>query len=153
MAKSICLLGIFVVLLATPAWAVRYVDNGNGTVTDTQTKLVWQQPDDGTTKSWEEAITYCENLDLGSRVDWRLPNFRALQSLVDDTRVNPAMDPIFVGARWDLAAGYWSSTTFFGTGATATTDLARAVEFANGNSSQDAKVNNYFYVRCVSGGL
>lgn len=153
MAKITFFFGIIVLLMATPVWAERYADNTNGTVTDTQTKLVWQQTDDGITKSWEEAITYCENLNLGGRLDWRLPNFRALQSLVDDARFNPAMDPVFVGAKWDQVAAYWSSTTFFGTGTTATTDLARAVEFANGNSSQDSKVNNYFYVRCVSGGL
>lgn len=152
MLKILSLLSALALLPASPVWAARYVDNLNGTVTDTRTKLLWQQTDDGAKRSWEQAITYCEDLSLAGEVNWRLPNFRALQSIVDDTKFNPAMDPVFIGAKWDFQAAYWSSTTIMYT-PPPTPPIARAVEFANGNSSQDAKVNNYFYVRCVSGGL
>ncbi|NTV15309.1 MAG: DUF1566 domain-containing protein [Desulfobulbaceae bacterium] len=148
MVKNINLLGVLLVLQAVPVWAGRYVDNGNGTVTDSQTKLIWQQNDDGAQRDWEAAITYCENLTLAGNVNWRLPNFRALQSLVDDSRFNPAIDPIFTGTKLDM--GYWSSTTKVDT-----PDVARAIVFNNGNGDQNNKgvMYPYFYTRCVSGGL
>ncbi len=96
-----------------------YVDNGDGTVTDQATGLMLQQADDGITRNWEEALAYAENLALAGYDDWRLPNIKELQSIVDYTRApdaeNPdiqgaAIDPIFqVSDPW--AAYYWSSTT------------------------------------------
>ena len=41
-----------------------YQDNGDGTVTDLNTNLMWQQSDDGTTRNWQEALDYCEALTL-----------------------------------------------------------------------------------------
>lgn len=69
-----------------------YTDNGNGTVTDNVTGLIWQQSpntdgdsdidaDDKLTHT--EAQTYCENLTLGSNSDWRLPDIKQLYSLID----------------------------------------------------------------------
>jgi hypothetical protein len=98
----------------------RFVDHGDGTVTDTCTGLMWQKgtvdvngsgaietewPGDRLT--WSDALTYCENLDFAGHSDWRLPNVRELQSIVDYGRWGPAIDPLFE-AELDL---YWSSTT------------------------------------------
>jgi hypothetical protein len=71
--------------------------DGNGTVID----------DGSDTVSWCSAIAYCENLDFARHDDWRLPNLRELQSLVDYGTFSPSIDPVF-GA---FSASYWSSTS------------------------------------------
>lgn len=53
--------------------AARFVDNGDGTVTDTLLKVMWQKGDSGKEVTFEEAQKYCQNLRLGSHADWRLP--------------------------------------------------------------------------------
>ena len=59
-----------------------YTDNGDGTVFDSGTNLVWYK----TTvsgKTWAEALKYCENLEFAGHSDWRLPNRNELVSIVD----------------------------------------------------------------------
>jgi hypothetical protein len=63
-----------------------FVDNGDGTVTDDATGLMWQQTDSGDGMQWEDALAYAEGLSLASHDDWRLPNAKELQSIVDYTR-------------------------------------------------------------------
>ena len=98
--------------------AGRFVDNGDGTVTDSCTGLMWQKNTadvdgngtvtEGTdTTSWCNAIAYCEDLVFAGHDDWRLPNLRELQSLVDYGRFSPSIDPVF-GA---FSSAYWSSTS------------------------------------------
>jgi hypothetical protein len=56
--------------------AQRFVDNLDGTVTDTKTGLMWQQADDDVLRKWDEAGAYCESLVLpssGAYSDWRVP--------------------------------------------------------------------------------
>ncbi|HQW04345.1 MAG: DUF1566 domain-containing protein [Flavobacteriales bacterium] len=77
-----------------------FIDNGDGTITDNATGLMWQQSDNGTTYNWENALSYAENLTLTDHSDWRLPNAKELQSIVDYTRSpgatsSPAIDPLF----------------------------------------------------------
>ena len=62
---STLLILLVALLLCSPqAFAQRYTDNGDGTVTDTDTGLVWQQADDGTTRTWEEASPYLLTIPL-----------------------------------------------------------------------------------------
>jgi len=61
---------------------------------------MWQQADDGIERDWENALSYAENLVLASYSDWRLPNAKELQSIVDYTRCpavtnSAAIDPLF----------------------------------------------------------
>ena len=59
-----------------------YTNNGDGTITDTDTSLMWTQlPGPATT--WDSALTYAENLTTGGYSDWRLPNIKELQTLTD----------------------------------------------------------------------
>jgi hypothetical protein len=85
----------------------RFTDNGDGTVTDHCTGLMWQK-DTGGTFAWPEALTYCENLSLAGHEDWRLPNVRELQSLVHYGRFQPAIHPVFSATT--VSNWYWSST-------------------------------------------
>lgn len=100
-----------------------FVDNGDGTVSDHATGLMWQKADDGVARDWEEALAYAENLELGTHSDWRLPNAKELQSIVDYTRSpqttnSPAIDPIFDTTEINDPEGnpgqypfFWSGTT------------------------------------------
>ena len=51
----------------------RFVDNGDGTVTDTRRKIMWQKGDNGKEVTFEGAQEYCKTLRLGGYADWRLP--------------------------------------------------------------------------------
>ncbi|MCP4704264.1 MAG: DUF1566 domain-containing protein, partial [candidate division Zixibacteria bacterium] len=99
-----------------------FVDNGNGTIMDSATGLMWQQSDSIKGMNWKDALKYAENLELGGHDDWRLPNAKELQSIVDysrspDTTGSPAVDPVFKTSSILNEAGkkdypyYWSSTT------------------------------------------
>jgi hypothetical protein len=86
-----------------------FIDNGNSTVTDNRTNLIWQQGLTGYLPvAWESALSYCQGLSLGGYSDWRLPNIKELESITDDTRWNPAIDTNYFYAIND---DYWSSTT------------------------------------------
>jgi Protein of unknown function (DUF1566) len=65
----------------------------NGTVLDTKTNLLWQQEHQGNPLNWNDAKSYCTNLNLNGMSGWRLPNIKELQSIVDEKRTNPAIDP------------------------------------------------------------
>ena len=75
-----------------------FADNGDGTVTDRATGLTWQKADSGKPMSWKEALAYAQALTLAGRSDWRLPNAKELQSLVDYTRAPDATSPARRGA-------------------------------------------------------
>ena len=122
--------------------AQSFTDNGNGTVTDNVTDLMWQQQDDGTERSWRVAIVYCEGLSLGGQTDWRLPNIKELESITDDSTYNPAIDTTYFSNTQSLA--YWSSTT-----TTANTDYAQLVHFYAGLFYNGFKDSAFSYVRCV----
>jgi len=72
---------------------MRFIDNKNGTITDTLTGLMWKQKPCDKPMTWKEAKEYCEKLNFisrdeeGSIVDfkgnWRLPTIKELLTLVD----------------------------------------------------------------------
>jgi len=90
-----------------PLPANNFIDNNDGTITDTATGLMWQQAPAPGTYAWQQALAYCENLDLAGHTDWRLPDRNELQSIVDYSRHTPSIDPVFS----EMASGYWSSAT------------------------------------------
>ena len=94
-----------------PAWGGNdFVVKRDGTVTDRASGLMWQQADDGKRRDWGEALNYCEGLTLAGHKDWRLPNIKELQSIVDYSRNDPAIDTkIF--RQSDHTGWFWSSTT------------------------------------------
>jgi hypothetical protein len=129
-------------LLCSPAMA-ELLDNGDGTVTDTETGLMWQQAEAGA-MTWEAALAYCEALSLAGQDDWRLPNRNELQSIVDYDFYDPATDTTaFPGAE---SSYYWSSTAYAGY-----TGFVWGVGFYGGSVHDYSKSISY-YVRAVRGG-
>lgn len=129
-----------------------------GVVMDQVTGLHWQreipQTYTGCTRSfvpsepvgnacdWEEAKRYCEQLVLSSRDDWRLPTRIELESIVDDTRANPAIDPLAfpaTPARW-----FWTSSRY----SRIPQSYQWTITFHNGRSDDYAWFNTML-VRCV----
>ena len=95
-----------------------FADNGDGTVTDRATGLTWQKADSGKGMNWESALAYAKGLKLAGHDDWRLPNAKELQSIVDYTRApdatdhakrGPALSSVF--KMGDPEAWYWTGTT------------------------------------------
>jgi Protein of unknown function (DUF1566) len=85
-----------------------YTDNGDGTVTDNVTGLMWQQIGPTTLYSWTNAIAYCQTLPLAGRDDWRLPTAIELFSIADTGQSNPSIASTFFPST--PAARFWSST-------------------------------------------
>ena len=118
--------------------------NGDGTVTDTQTGLMWQVDGSQTGMNWEDALDYVENLSVGGYGDWRLPDSKGLHSIVDYEAADPAIDTTaFPGAE---SSYYWSSTTY-----TDNTYRARRVCFSSGDVNYDYK-SCIYYARAVRAG-
>jgi hypothetical protein len=127
-------------------WGVyNFIDNGDGTITDTSTGLMWQKDSAPDTLTWQQALSYCENFTLAGYDDWRLPNRNELQSIVDYRRFNPSIDPVFnVALSWGY---YWSSTTY-----TSNPSFAWFVTFQEGvifYTSNDSDKSYGYYVRAV----
>lgn len=82
-----------------------YFLNGDGTLTDTVTSMMWQQADGGE-MTFENAQLYCDTLTLGGYTDWRLPNCHELFSIFNHDNANPALDTIYFTK---TMAEYWWS--------------------------------------------
>ena len=87
----------------------RFTDNGDGTITDNMTLLIWQKIHPSQTMTWEEALVYASGLSLAGKSDWRLPNIKELQSLNDEGLMKPSFNKVYFT---NVSAGnFWSSTT------------------------------------------
>ena len=136
--------------LSSLIWAdvPRFDRDADGVVTDAQTNLQWQDDysdNSDTIKSanWANAIEYCEDLDLGDKDDWRLPNFNELYYLADRSIYDPALSGVFVNF---YSSFYWSSTTN-----ASNTGVAWGINFDDGTDFWGAKSYST-YVRCVRAG-
>ncbi len=139
--KKFMLAALFLLAGTVNGWCGNFINNGDHTVTDIATGLMWQQEDDNVGRNWEKAIIYCEGLNNANYQNWRLPNIKELQSIVDLAITNPAIDPTaFPATNADL---YWSSTTFVDI-----SERAWQVGFDDGRVTHYDKSGG-FYVRCV----
>ena len=112
---------------------------------DSKTGLTWQDNSaiKETKMTWQDAKSYCRELSLGGYSDWRLPNIKELQSIVDISRYNPAIKK---GFKYVTTSDYyWSSSVYV-----LDTKYAWIVYFENGYAFNDSKTNKN-YVRCVRG--
>lgn len=145
---------------------VRFVDNGDGTVTDTQTGLMWEKKDDlgglhdkDDTYTWANAMSEfisevngysadgTAQTGLGGHSDWRMPTNAELQSILlapFPCGTSPCVDTAFGPT---VANYYWSSTTDSDDPA-----FMWDVDFLDGSVNSHSKTLS-FYVRAVRGGL
>ncbi len=152
---------VLIMLLAsvTVFSIARFTDNGDGTIRDNGTGLVWQKCSIGHTVpdctgspaayTWILAPANCTGLSLAGRSDWRLPNINELKSIIDYTKSDPAVNTSFFPGT--QSSRYWSSTS--GIIVDGTTDYktyAMNVDFSGGYVLINPKSNS-FYVRCVAG--
>ncbi|MCB1069426.1 MAG: DUF1566 domain-containing protein [Kiritimatiellae bacterium] len=94
----------------------RFRKLGADIIEDEATGLMWSRKDSGTGMQWEQALAWVAQKNregyLGYR-DWRLPNAKELQSIVDYTRNDPAVNPLFQTTRLEDGEYpfFWTSTT------------------------------------------
>jgi hypothetical protein len=102
-----------------------FVDNGDGTITDTATGLMWSKADSNEGMDWEDALAWVQQKNeenyLGHN-DWRLPNAKELQSIVDYTQSPATTNSAAIGLVFEVTPitdergevnypFYWTSTT------------------------------------------
>ena len=140
--------------------ATTFSDNGNGTVTELRSQLMWQRCSAPSSEiscvttplsySWDNALAYCNGLQLGGYTDWRLPNIKALQSIIDVTKTSaPNINTFYFSDA--QASYYWSSTTSLGTSSYAwyvDFDISGGTTIMTGGIIKTTGQ----YVRCVRGG-
>jgi hypothetical protein len=102
-----------------------FLDNGDSTINDNATGLMWAKYDDGIGMNWGSALAYAQTKNTQNYLghnDWRLPYAKELQSIVDysrslDATSSAAIDPFFNCTAITDEGGntnypfYWSSTT------------------------------------------
>ncbi|MFA9371901.1 MAG: DUF1566 domain-containing protein [Labilibaculum antarcticum] len=104
-----------------------FSDNGDGTISDLATDLMWMQDDSNEGLNWQNALAYAESFEFAGRSDWHLPSAKELQSIVDYSRspqssASAAINSIFNCTQITNEAGevdypfYWSGTTHATTG-------------------------------------
>jgi len=92
-----------------------FVDNGDGTVTDRSNGLMWSKDDSDAGVDWRNALAYADEKNAASYLgysDWRLPNVKELQSIVDYSGKYPAIDTNYFNIT-DGDSYFWSSTSSY----------------------------------------
>lgn len=113
-AQQICRTGI---VPSTPD--SRFVDNGDGTISDSDTGLMWQKCSLGlsgnrcnngsaTTHNWQQALEAAQNNALAEYSDWRLPNIKELSSIAEQKCHNPAINSNYFPNT--QSTYYWSAS-------------------------------------------
>jgi len=146
-----------------------YVDNGDGTITDTNTGLMWEKlsrdlgiHDWDTAYTWDNAFavkvaTLNQGVGFAGHTDWRMPNIKELISIANYQNVTPAASAAFntgcideciaTSCSCTQSAFYWSSSS-----SALNPDTAWLVDFNRGSLSTGLKSQPFFFVRAVRGG-
>jgi hypothetical protein len=133
-------------------------DNGDGTVTDTKTGLMWKQCSEGqsgagcatgsaATYTWQAALTQAQTVNtagFASHNDWRLPNVKELRSITEKQCYGPAIN--LTRFPNTSSAVFWSASPYADVGG-----FAWYVGFSNGDDGWGGK-NSAFQVRLVRSG-
>lgn len=127
----------------------RFIDNGDGTVTDTFTALQWQKEDDGIDRDYDDARRYAKELRLAGYDDWRLPRKEELMQLAE--LEYKTLKQVFPNTK---AEGYWAETSREELHwAQSPDEIAYTVEFDPASANYGADVTNFrsyhYYVRAV----
>lgn len=108
--------------IRSSTWQTRFVNNGDGTVTDKATGLQWKRCAEGqifsgnsctgvaSNFSWKNALHHADQASFGGYDDWRLPNIKELYSIVEVACKNPAINTIIF--QETPSKVFWSSAAF-----------------------------------------
>ncbi len=130
--------------------------NGDGTVTHNPTGLMWKQCQEGLsgatcatgaapTVNWAGALATAKNSAFAGYTDWRLPNRKELESIIDDNCYFPAINStVFPGTVLNFG---WTATTLAGEPI-----QAWYVSFFDGSTATDLKSESNGVVRLVRAG-
>jgi hypothetical protein len=143
------------------ASASRFIDNGNGTMTDKATRLQWKRCVEGqtwtggtctgsaTAHNWRQALQLADAASYAGRDDWRVPNIKELNSIVEHACVSPAIDlTVFPGdTGWDV----WSASPHGGFPHRGFPNGAWYVYFYSDSAEPDSRFSGH-HVRLVRGG-
>ena len=118
----------------------RFIENGDGTVTDNFTGLMWLQKSSGE-MDLQNAQTYAKSLSLAGYDDWRLPDMTELAMLCDRNQTNPALNRIVFSSIFP--GKYWTASALAGQ-----MDKQWFVDLSKGMSGYESP-NSGPYVLCV----
>jgi hypothetical protein len=136
------------------------VDDGDGTITDTATSLIWRQCSEGQandtsctgsalTYTWQQALQIPQTLNtsggFAGHSDWRLPNLKELRSIVEEACYSPSIN----STRFPNtpSSGFWSASAYaYGS------SYAWSVDFYHGYSYYFGNRSGSLHVRLVRGG-
>ena len=133
---------LFFMILLTHSTVFANETNRNSVVLDKKNSIYWQDNlfSEKSSEDWDDAVEYCNKLVLNTMNKWRLPTFNELLSIVDYTRVDPAINPVF---DYVNEGTYWTSVDF-----SATVSRAWTIDFRTGKTYYSYKTTNHS-VRCV----
>lgn len=143
-----------------PSSGAHFTDNGDNTITDNATGLMWKKCSEGqsgatcatgsaTGMNWTTALTTCEADTTASNSDWRLPNRFELDSITDIRGYGPAIDTTFFPGTIDNTS-YWSSSWGYNE-SSAVQDVSWYVNYSYGFTRVTEKTNATLKTRCVRG--
>lgn len=125
----------------------QFVDNGDGTITDKSTQLMWQKCQLGYSGidcatgstveyNWGNALTEAQNNTFATFTDWRIPNIKELKSIVELRCFSPAINTNFFQLPDGFNVEFWSSTP-----KVFNTDRTWYVNFFDGDSDYSSRTN------------
>jgi hypothetical protein len=134
----------------------RFTDNGDGTITDNLTGLMWlQEITQVGQRTWQQALDEVASFNLQPGqpyTDWRLPNVRELQSILDYGQQGPALPeghPFLAMPTNDI--GVWTGTTKMGVEPSPFVE-AYGIDLEDGSLAGYGKADNLLFVLPVRGG-
>jgi hypothetical protein len=131
----------------------RYIRHNDGTVTDTQTKLMWKQCTEGQSASdcsvgsvssynWQQALVHTESINnnggFAGHTDWRIPNIEELRSIVAYNCYSPAIN-LYIFPNSPTNAIYWSSSPY-----RFVNDVSRTIGLRNGGDGTRNRASGAF---------
>jgi hypothetical protein len=106
----------FAIPLPNAQSSLRFVDNGDNTITDTITGLMWRKgtpsPLASPAVTWAEALEKCEKLTLGGYNDWRLPTVEEWATIIDPSNQFPALAEPNPFENVIVSGPYWSLSEY-----------------------------------------
>ena len=139
----------------------RFIDNGDGTVSDKHTGLIWMrcslgQAWDGATctggaseYTWQQALQAAEGYTFAGSSAWRMPNRKQLQSIVERSCYDPAINLTVFPQTPDVDGKYWTSSPDT---IDDITNSAWIVSFKYGNNYKKGSISLQGQVRLVRSG-